>query len=211
MKIYVVFRYYNNKERPDVEKKERYEFYGWSTKPEVIEAFQSQRDPRKYKVQKYTREELGRMFGENAMYPESKIDYVNIPIAATGERMSFFTTAAELMSAEKKVLRMMSDLARLVDKDEGRTRLLSLYINLDDWYKDALEYIGFIPPELSVLFDSKDETEEAEEAVDNLFSGYPNEENSSIVGIENLSALNYDYQKVIYSMESFIKVLVEDL
>ena len=212
-KIYVILRKYSEKERPGSSLKERVILYGWTNKKNVVNAFFGQRDRSKFILRKFNREELNDIFCENELYPESLIDYIELYSINSEDKIPFFTTKYELMSAEKKILRLFSDASKLVERDDGNTRLLNMYMNLSDNYKDALDYIGFRPPELDAIFDnaSKDTEEELEDIIDCAYSEYPQELYEKMRELPGVDHLPQDYQKVIYSLEAFIKVLSEDM
>ena len=98
--------------------------------------------------------------------------------------------------------------------------LLELYINLDDYYLDALQYLGFKPPEMDILFDSAEyrESTDAIYSIDALIdSAYdalfdvPHEVYVHEGKIPGLSVLESVDTKILYSLESFMKVMKEDM
>ena len=213
-KFYVVIRKYSNKERPDeFDPEGRYSLYGWTKSKKVLDAFFSQRSRRKYKVKEYSQEELEAKFGESDLYPECMIEYKIIPSAANGNKVPFFTTKMEFSDAQKKILNTFKEKSKLVDKDNGRMILLELYTNLDRYYKSALEYIGFVPPELDAIYDSIEDNDiqKAEDIIDYQYEISPYEIYNHSTGIPCLDELPKDWQKVVFSLEAFIKVLREDM
>ena len=213
-KFYVVIRKYSKKERPDeFDPEGRYSFYGWTSNKNVLNAFFSQRSRRKYKVKEYSQEELEAKFGETDLYPESMIDYIDLPSAANGNKVTLFLTKMELADAQKKILNMLQDEAKLVDKDDGKKTLLEMYTNLDGYYKSALEYIGFVPPELDAIYDSIEDSDlqKASDLIDYQYDVYPYEVYNHITNIPCLNEFPKDWQKVVFSLEAFIKVLREDM
>ena len=218
MKYYLVYRQYSDREKHL--HSDQCVFYGWSESKDVIKAFRSQRAHNKYIVEKADTETIAARFAQTDMPSETMIDFIPLKMASTKEVVKFFTTRNEMQNIEKIIQRIFIDQARLVDRDDGHTTLLELYMNLDEWYKGALEYIGFVPPELEFLFDSAEfrETSESEygieqridEAYDGLFE-WPQEEQVHDMTIPGLCGMKYVHNKIIYSLESFIKAARDDL
>lgn len=218
MKYYLVYRQYSEKEKK--KHPEQYVFYGWSDSKEMIKAFKSQRNPDKYLIQKQDMDEIAEGFRIDELPEDTEIDYVKLRSVSTGEIVRFITTRNELKNIEKWIQRLFIDKARLVDRDKGKTRLLELYMNLSEWYKGALEYIGFNPPELDALFDSVMYREtwgtdtEIEHRIDEAYDGYtdwPQEEQIRDLSIPGLCNFIEIHNKIIYSLESFVKAAKDDL
>lgn len=211
---YMIYRRYSKKERPDTPKNGRSIFYGWTQSKSVAKAFISQRDKNKYNIYKINSEEIGDLYSENYSDTAKEIDYIKLTSAATGDEIMFLTTAEEENSAEKKIQSYFKDLCRLVDKDNGNTTLLNMYLNLKDKYQDMLEYVGFNPPEVNYLFDASDPDDDIDDIIDSAYEGYseyPCEEYKHQSYLPGATMLPEVSQKILYSVESFIKVLKEDL
>lgn len=208
-KRYLVFRVYTSKERPNIQDRTR--FYGWTHHKEVVEVFLSQRNKKKYQVRKMHTEDLEQL--KEPLYDDDEsnvyIDYVLLKSAKTEKEIPFFITSDELKEAEVRIHRMMQDMARL-SNIPGDGNYLELYVNLKEKYKNALYFIGYRPEEIDTLFPSiSDETDGMilEEKIDDSYA-YGLTSHSSPPGYQVLPDIA---SKTIYSLESFIKVLKEDL
>lgn len=221
MKTYMIFRTYTAKERPDMRKVDRTRFFGWSKSKDVVMAFLSQRDPKKYKIIKMSDEEIAEYFSEdNMVYNETKLDILVLRSASTNEKVLLITTINETMQAEKDIQRMFYSACKIVDYS---VNAVELFMNLQEKYSEALEIIGFMPPEVEAMLNPVDYESSGsridfiEEEIDDAYSGaldYPREEDT-VQRLEKPLGLmmfnNNTYQKMLYSLESFIKVLKEDL
>ncbi len=214
--IYLVYRVYSKKERPEHEAREH--FYGWTNNKNVIKAFFQQRDKNKYQVYKTDLEEIGEKFADNNLESNSFIDYLPLKFASTGEEIKFFMTTDEMQEAEVGIQRYFREKCELVTIDRGKTRLLNLFMNLDDYYADALEYIGFIPPEVNELFPTANPLEDNIEDIEDMLSdgydtyyGAPVERTEHLTKAPGLCMLDKVYMKILYSVESFVKVLRKEL
>ena len=214
--IYLVYRVYSKKERPDYNS--RIIFYGWTNSKNVIKAFFQQRNKSKYYVCKTSMEELGERFSENNLEYNNFIDYLPLRFVSTGEKINFFMTIDEMHEAEIKIQRYFREKCELVTIDKGKTHLLNLFMNLDDYYVNALEYIGFIPPEINELFPSANPLEDNIEDIEDMISdgydtyyGAPAEHLEHLSTPPGISIMDKVYTKILYSVESFVKILKEDL
>lgn len=216
---YLVYRAYSDKERPGIPENERIVLYGWSSSKAVVKAFIGQRDPKKYKVRKATYDEIISNLKMD-LDPEMIIDFVNLESSTTGETIKLFMTYRELKDTEKAVQRYFNDLASLSDRGTSEMTLLELYMNIEEPYISALQFIGFKPPEMDILFDSVEYRESGdylytidgliESAYDNIYE-VPHEtlyHNGNIPGLEMLESVN---SRILYSVESFMKVMKEDM
>ena len=216
-RLFLVYRVYSAKERPDTSRDARMVFYGWTYNKNVIKALFTQRDKSKYYVVKTDKEEIGDNYAENMLEYDSMIDYIPLKFASTKEEIKFFTTKEEMQQAEIRIQRMFREMCNLVDRDKGNIILLTLFMNLKDYYAFPLEYIGFQPPEINDLFQSMDAESSLEDIEDLITDGYssalqsPYEEIVHSNKIPGLTFLGNTYLKILYSVESFIKVLKEDL
>lgn len=215
--IYLVYRVYSKKERPDYNNN-RITFYGWTNNKNVIKAFFQQRDKSKYRVYKTCMEELAERFSENNLESNNFIDYLPLRFVSTGEKINFFMTVDEMQEAEIKIQRYFREKCELVTIDRGNTILLNLFMNLDNYYADALEYIGFIPPEMNDLFPTANPLEDNIEDIEDLISdgydtyyGAPVERLDHLSTAPGISMMDKVYTKILYSVESFVKILKEDL
>ena len=216
-KKYMVFRVYSKKERPNASEKERAVFFGWSRSKSVIKAFKEQRDKRKYVVHKMTDDDIIRAFSEDITDDVcTMIDYIKLTSVQTQEEVIFFSTANELRSAEIEIQNMMKELCSISDIP-GNGNYLWMVLALDDYYGDALHYLGYRPPEIDIMFPSMSnysQFESAEEEIDDAYDGIltcPEEmvtKTYQPIGLSNLSDVA---TKILYSLESFVKVLKDEL
>ena len=223
--VYLVYRVYSEKERPYVSLSDRTVFYGWASNKSVVKAFMAQRSHSKYKVTIASFDEINESWLSGSMYdgvmdPELMIDYVELKSAETLEDVKLFMTKKELKETEKGIQHYFKELPSLADYSDNPMALLELYINLDDYYLDALQYLGFKPPEMDILFDSAEyrESTDAIYSIDALIdSAYdalfdvPHEVYVHEGKIPGLSVLESVDTKILYSLESFMKVMKEDM
>lgn len=215
--IYIVYRIYSKDERPNMV--DRSVFYGWSPSKDTIKAFFKQRDPKKYVYRKFDEDDdiMNKLFPEieDGSYSHLIIDYIKLKFASTGEEVCFFTTSFESKEAEIKIQKKFHDLASLEDK-----MALQIFMNLDPYYLDALELLGFKPKEVDYIYDSADamnnyntldlveqEINLAYEGADNV----PKNEFNKYMSPPGLLTLSNIADKILYSMDNFVSVLIEDL
>lgn len=215
-KKYIVYRVYSKKERPRAD--ERLSYYGWSESKSVIKAFLQQRSPNKYKVYKINKEDITPSMDDiNDSY--NMIDYIKLKSALTQEEFSLFMTMGEMKECEKRIQRMFIDQCAL-SNIEGNGNYLEMFMNLDEYYADALFYIGFRPEEIDIMFPSSDYHDDysnftkIEEAIDDAYVGaylHPEETYDKNKFIPGLYAMDDVSKMLYYSLESFIKVLIDDM
>ena len=217
-KIFAVYRIYTKKERELTSTKSR--FYGWSFSKNVVKAFLSQRTQGKYDYTKVYIDEEG--------YPEidgyeiddsNMINFVKLKSVSNGEYFDLFITANEMMEAEKRIQKYFRDLCA-ISMIDGKGDYMQMVLNIDEYYASALDFIGYRPPEISAMYTSADcrddpgEIMGLDELIDDAYSGsclYPSEESTNISRPLGLSTLTDIATKILYSLESFVKVLRDDL
>lgn len=207
---FIVFRKYKANERPE---NEREVYYGWTHSKSVVLAFIKQRSEKKYKIQKIPITTIERIYGED-LDDDTMINYVELKSVESGEKVNLFITKVELNEAEKKIQRYFRDLSSLAKYDDCM-KLLELVMNLQPYYGSALFFLGFRPPEIDDLFASADPSDDysnidgVEEVIDECYNNpgeiYPNMSPVGPSVVEDIC------RKVIYSLESFIKVLKDDM
>lgn len=215
--IYIVSRVYSAKERPN--RSQKYAFYGWSTDKNVVKAFLKQRSPKKYVSDKFDDDDprITRLFPEikEGFGGESMIDYIKLKFASTREDVKFFTTLNESKEAEIKIQQRFHELCSIDDMD-----VLNMFMHLDRYYLDALEYIGFRPKEVDYIYDTSDPhdnyntMELVKDEIDDAYQGYgisPSEGEWRYMNPPGLSVISQVADKLLYSMESFIWALRDDL
>lgn len=214
-KRYLVFREYTPKERPD--RNERLVFYGWTKQKEMILAFLKQRSPKKYRIRKVNLEDIKKIYGED-LNMDMELDFAELKSVKTKEKIYLITTKLEMNETEKKVSRLFRELSSISSMcSDCVMEVLRLFVNLDEYYAIALFFLGFRPPELDDLFPSADPTDDysntqmLEDSIDEEYTMVPWDH-----GLGNMNPITpwitEDTSKqLIYSFESFIKVLREDM
>lgn len=210
---YLVFRSYKKKERSDP--MDRKVFYGWSQSKNVILAFLEQRNSKKYYVQKMSEDAVSKLFGEE-LEDGTMINFVELRSAKSLEMVKLFITPFELKESEKRIQKMFRDASTLSPSaGEDIMSVIELFMNLDDYYGQALFFLGFRPSEIDDLFPSADPSDDWSNTLpieDQIDDSYYNSD-CDIPGmvpvtpfiLENVS------KQIIYSLESFIKVLRDDM
>lgn len=215
-KLYVVTRVYSDDDRaPD----ERYSFYGWTFSKTILKAFLKQRDPKKYVYKEFHKDDevLLKAFPEIDDGPRSEkmIDYVKLQMASTKEEMYLFITLSELKEAELRIQKRFHDMASIDDMD-----ILNLFMHLDKYYLDALEFLGFRPKEVDYIYDTSDSRDNyntydlAESEIEEAYAGAglgPEEEFTHYTNPPGLNSLSQISDKTLYSMENFITALIDEL
>lgn len=211
--VFMVFRVYSSKERADPN--ERNVYYGWSHAKSVVLAFLKQRSKKKYQVQKMNRGTIERIYGEEPD-DDTAINFVPVKSATTGETVNLFMTKVELLEAEKKIQRLFAQATSLDSAGEDIMEVLELFVNLDPYYGAALYYLGFRPRELDDLFPSADYHDDyggslgIEETIESVYQS-PGELCPGITPAGQSSVVDDISKKIIYSLESFVKVLRDDM
>ena len=216
---YFVFRYYDAIERPHSTPDNRLAFYGWSQDKKIIKIFMSQRSPEKYKVVKKYKDSVPEAVLESWIDIATMIDFVMLPSVTTGNEVPLFITKQEMAEVEIKLRKYFKELPKLVEMANGEITLLRMYTNLKDKYHDVLNIIGYQPNELKTLYDDSMSDEYSESYIKDLYSEYATE-----LQYENCRKFNHDEipgrdwaiendisYKMIYSVESFIKIMKDDL
>jgi hypothetical protein len=180
--------------------------YGWTHNKSILKAFLRQRDQNKYSTEKHSEDEISEMFSENRLFSENMIDYINVRSAASGEEFMLFTTLQELNECEHRIRRYFEDLSSftyLKTKGEKIPYYVNMVLSLREDYLDALSAIGYNPKEINILYD--DAESEYDYRMDNAF-----DMDSGHIVWNPLDDIKHS-TRFIYSLESFIKVLKDDL
>lgn len=209
---------YSKEERPDYEDRSR--LYGWSRSKSVVKAFMKQRSKDKYRVFKMNENEIARTFSEDIDDPEAMIDLIKLKSVKSGELIGIFMTSNEMLETEKKVQKLFYDQASLSNV-EGDGNYVSMFLHIKDYYADALYIIGCRPGEIDAIYPSSDYHDDyanlmdIEEKIDNAYMGMylcPQEVwQRSDTSLRGLSMIDDISNKILYSVESFIKVMREDM
>ena len=208
----MVYRVYDNKERPD--EKRNSHIYGWTCSKKVLKAFIHQRGEKKYLVKKMTMEELTNRLHNHDYDATGRyaIDFIKLKSVKNGEEFKLFMTANEMKQVEREVQRIFEDLSDLdrIDPD-NISRYVNMVANLNEKFYDALFYLGYRPKEIEAAFDSP-----LGDMCTNPYDGIECEEyyqsnSCNDEGRRQLTAYDDVSNKIIYSIESFIKVMRKDL
>lgn len=217
-KIYLIYRNYNEPER---KKEEQKVLFAWSKSKALVKGFLKQRDNKKYIVLKSDENTFMSNYGEFGDADRTMLNYINLKSVKDQQEYCFFTTLDELQTAEIEIQRYMSDLST-IDDIEGIDKVFIEIMNLKPYYLEALIYLGYRPSQLDQLFPSASEYDEfngcskAETEIEDAYSGdfsiSPMEyEDYRIKKIPGLCTLDETHNKILYSLEAFIKVLKDDL
>lgn len=217
---YLIYRIYDKKERPN--ERDRSVFYGWTTDKNVILAFLQQRNPDKYKVFKRSNEYISKMYSEDITDYSSMVNFIKIRSVNIQDDVLLFITANELQECEKRIQRIFYDQSSLstIKGNISCLEYVTMITNLDLYYFDALQLIGYRPHEIDDLYPSADyhddfsSIEKINEQIDSAYDGSiasPEETFSRDYDIPGLSTLTELYCEIIYSLESFVKVLRDDM
>lgn len=193
--------------------------YGWTDSKNALKAFSEQRDEKKYAIFEIEYQELEEKFNMGGLPDELKLDYLELTSVQTGDKIKLFMTMSEVGEVVKKIVRLFVDLSSLCNinfKDPNKEVLyfMNLIMNLKPKYYDALEYIGYRPPEIEQYFDSITGTHEdmINETVDLAIAETVHPMRQRSPGeIPGASALDDVADKILYSLEAFIKVMRDDL
>lgn len=213
-KCYLISRVYNKKEIKRDHKTNH--IYGWTYSKNMVKAFLQQRDSKKYFVEKAEKDMIAKRL--NLYHDEMEgymLNYVKLKSVKNDEEVKFFITANEMEECEKKIQKLFGDACSLdsINSGEDILRYVLLVLNLDKNYYETLYYLGYRPKEIDQLFDSYygdgvyERSEYSYEGMscEEFYCNHSIESMSSIQNTEDIA------KKIIYSLESFIKVLKEDL
>jgi Trp operon repressor len=209
---YLVHRVYNSKERQDL--KDRSHIYGWTTDKRVLKAFLKQRDPKKYTVSKIEEDQIPNALGRYVdEIEEFMINFIKLKSAQTGEEFNLFMTENEKNEVEKRIERIFEDLSSIDVIDGEILHYVNILINIKTKYSDALNYLGYRPKEIDAVFDSyvgEVMYERSYSSYDGISCEefYHDPRGSYGTSISSLSDIS---NKIIYSIESFIKAMKDDL
>lgn len=199
--------------------------YGWSFDFDIVKAFLAQRND-SYRWIKSTDKELDIIFNPNGNVWEldssvnsRMINCVKLKSVKYHKDFVLFITLDELRLCEKLIQKMMIDQCQLNKNDisaDDLIKYISIIGNLQDRYYNALYFIGYRPPEFLSLYCQRYTDYDVNDLIDIAYdecSWLNCQLYNSILqnGIPSINNLNDIYMKVIYSLESFIKVLRDEL
>ena len=189
-------------------------FHSWTSNKFIAKAFLTQRNPKKFRLIKVRRNEFNKLSNQISDIEIRMIDYLKIASSKTGEFITLFISKEDLRETEIKIQRLFSSKCnfKLNFHKEEITYMANLYLNLKKEYIEALDIIGYHPEEISELFPNCNDWEEiAVDQIENiysfLFNGTNYEHTDYIPGILGLSTVA---SKIIYSLESIVKVMKDD-
>ncbi len=172
-----------------------------------------QRNYKKYQIRKFHLDEIRKFYGDD-LDEATMLNIVELKSAKTKEKYKIIMTQVELQEAEKKILRLVQEYTSLESAGEDIMDVLRLFVNLTDYYASALFFLGFRPKELDAICPSADyhddiaDTRLTEEYIDEEYQ-YP----LDFTGLQPVCpSITADVSKqIIYSLESFIKVLRDEM
>lgn len=158
--------------------------------------------------------------GYDDLDPDNMINYIKLKsVENPREYVYLFMTANEMLEAEKHIQRYFRDLCSISNISPDGD-YMQMFLHIEDYYAEALDFIGYRPPEISAMFPSADYRDDPgeiigiTELIEQAYSGgsiCPSESFGNISEPAGLSMLTDVATKILYSIESFIKVLREDL
>lgn len=217
MKKYIVYKLRSKLDRANGNK---YVFYGWTNSKPVVKAFTHQRGLKKYHVISIDSNDIPTNLMDIIDDSRYMIDYVELRSVSTDEKVKLFITQEELIECEINIQNMFIDKASLGNID-GNGPYLNMFMALDNYYADALYYIGLRPKEIDMMFDSADPGDEysmidciedvISEAYDGCSTVYEEANVKHNLEVRGIYSAMDVANKLYYSLESFVKVLVEKL
>jgi len=221
-KYYIVYRVYTDEEMVKrIRSTGNNRIYGWTYDKRVLEAFMMQRDKKKYISYKVSRSKIEKTFGSSSLPPNTMINYLPLISAKSGEEIPIFMTMDESQECEKKIQRYFDEMSSLSNipfknKEKEIDFYVSMFVNIKEKYASAIHYLGFRPPEVDAKFDSMIDAYDAGDVYDMIDQayekGYPMEYHGALKdGVPGRALIDDPVRKSVYSFESFIKVLREDL
>ena len=190
----------------------------WTNTKRIAKAFLQQRDRKKYRMRKISLDEIGESHGENDFPFDTQINCVKLKSSQTGDDFILFMPIYELNHAEKNIQRMMIDQTSLIrnpDIEKNLIYFVTMLVNLDQVYQDALEFIGYRPTEVDYIFDQvSSRVDDLCDTIDLAYGEnynpreYIHDMNDKIPGLSMIEDVS---KQILYSLESFIKVMKHDM
>lgn len=198
---YLVYRRYSDEELKERRRsgeilRDRNRFFGWTDNKHTIKLFSLQRSSKKYFIRQVTLEELSNIGTERTM-ENFQLELISLQSNRLKRSVALMTTADERDTFERKIRRMFTEACSLgpwiTEGDVVNfTRMVNCIANLIPKYAGALAYLGYVNTDLNSVFDSVDD----EEWID-LYRPGGNSLNTG--------------KLIIYSLESVIKVILDDM
>lgn len=208
---YMIFRIPTQRERDDGAIPR---FWGWSKSRTAVKVFLKQRNREKYKIVKMDEDMISDEFSENEMSLDTMLNYVELGDTQSGEMISFFTTKVEMQEAEIKIQKLMMDICSFDRIGGDVTPYVNIMIALKEELQDLLEFVGFCPKEFVDLFSDSEFDPMLEEQIydayrdNHVMEKDPKWKRHGVPGAYTMDRLS---NKMIYSLQSFVAVLYEDL
>ena len=194
-------------------KEQNMEYYGWTQSKIVAKAFLNQRTKGKYISSKFSIEDIEDI--TKTLSDDKEIDFIKITSSKSKKETTIFLTSAELMEIEMRIQKLFVDACSIVNLTrDGETiyNYCEAIMNFKKKYADALEIIGYQPTEIAELLDGdysygeefqsfSDEMKRAYQYKDD-YEEYRDSRNRLPGSILYMDVC----RKVVYSLESFIKV-----
>lgn len=192
MKVYVIFR--GN------------ELYGWTHSKDILKIFLKQRN-KKYKWKKLEYSSKDDLSDNNC------INYVIVPSSKMNKEVKLFTTLDELCDTEKCIHILFNKACSFKDYEDSNA-VVNMFLLLKEKYLYALKLIGFEPAEVKGRCNEYPATDyDIESIIDDLY-GLAWMINGKMVYDHRIPGAGYftdNFHQSIYSLESFIKVLKDEL
>lgn len=204
-RVYAIYRNrFRTKEDP---------IYGWTESKSAARMFLEERKKKKYTIMKSRYKELQKRFSEfEDQLDRYRLDLVRFKSAKDGKDYYLISTLNELKSYEmncQDLFRYMSSTEKI---DPNRIEyFLDLVANIQKEYASALNIIGFVPREFESLFPGEDSMEWVQHGIDSSYEDIDIREYHKRYEMPGRAATNEIYMRIIYSLESFIRVMKEDL
>lgn len=192
--------------------------YGWSFDLNIVKAFLKQRND-SYKWMKSNKREVEIIFNADRSLNERMINCIKLKSTKYERKFLLFITIDELRNCEKMIQQLMIDQCRLNKGNisyERLTECISIISDLKDRYYNALYFIGYRPPEILSLYNQNYTYYDINDLIDIAYDecgwlSCPLYNSITKYGVPSIYNLDEVYEKVIYSLESFIKVLKDEL
>jgi len=210
-RVYVVLK---RQPRFRGEAKESPAIYAWTSSKATLKAYLQQRDVKKYTFLEMDYENFKDEIGWSGYsLEELMIDSVLLPSKRSSKDVLLFTNREEWYRIQEAVRNLFTKAAALEAyyPADRLTRVIDLITNLKTRYADALYFLGYRPKELDAVYDSVG------------YDYYDDYIASTLVGdtdipLRNIAResreacyLDDPFKIVIYSLESVIKVMLDDL
>ena len=221
--VYLIYRSYNDDPELRDQKDLKNVLFAWTSSKVLLKGFLKQRDNKKYMVIRIEKQLFEESYEQFTNSDRSMLNYVKLKSVKTGEECYFFTTLAELENAEIKIQQYFSDLSE-IDNTKNIDKIVIAFMNLKQYYLEALYFIGFRPSQIDEMFPSANSDDnynnytKIETEIEDAYSSiadYPLDDfecyDYKIPTIPGLNVIDDVHNKILYSLESFIKVLKDDL